>query len=451
MGQRGLSFRVFALCVATACAHLLAACGHDDGGQSGGSVPAARWARTYGGTSADVANSVQPTADGGYIVAGSTSSFGAGDTDAWVLKLDAKGNVLWQKTYGGAGEDGASAVQPTTDGGYLVVGYARPLARWPDAWVMKLDGSGNIVQEGTYGSPNGEYSLSVEPTPAGGFMLASGHQGLKVGMSAVYVMGLDAGGNISWSRVHSNVGTYHGSVQPTADGGYVVASGSAEVAKMDPNGGLTWQKRLAPSPGVRYYTLAMRSTADGGYVIVGWTEFGFDGNRDALAMKLGSSGDVIWQKTYGGAGMDAAVDVRPTPDGGYLVVGSTTSFGAGGRDAWLMKLDASGNIIRQLTYGGAGDDAASAVQSTADGGYVIAGYTASFGAGGTDAWLMKVDANGAIPGCALIASSGAMAVVGSATEYDADTVVVPGIRTLVSHTAVSAESTAVASEQCRNE
>jgi hypothetical protein len=114
MKQMSLPSLAVGLCVTTACLMLLAACGHEDGGQPGGPVHAAQWARTYGGASTDVANSVQPTADGGYIVAGSTSSFGAGGTDAWVLKLDASGSILWQKTYGGAGHDAACRARRPT-------------------------------------------------------------------------------------------------------------------------------------------------------------------------------------------------------------------------------------------------------------------------------------------------------------------------------------------------
>lgn len=123
------------LCVATACVILLGACGHDDGGQP----HPAQWARTYGGASTDVANSVQATADGGYIIAGYTRSFGAGGADAWVLKLDANGNVIRQKTFGSPGTDEASSVEPTADGGYVAAGTTGSFgAGYADAWVLNL-------------------------------------------------------------------------------------------------------------------------------------------------------------------------------------------------------------------------------------------------------------------------------------------------------------------------
>jgi hypothetical protein len=260
-----------------------------------------------------VAYSAQPAQDGGYVVAGQSNSFGAGSSDAWVLKLDAIGNVIWQRTYGGAGYDVANALQPTADGGYVVAGVTTSFGSGlDDAWVLKLDASGNVVWQKTYGGPGGEYARSV---------------------------------------------------QPTADGGYIVAGATMTAA----------------------------------------------GALDAWLLKLDAGGDVSWQKTYGGAAGDAAASVQPTADGGYVVAGFTFSFGAGDSDVWVLKLDTGGNVAWQRTYGGPFTDQGTSVRSTGDGGYIVAAYTDSFGAGGArDAWVLKLDANGAIVGCADIGTSNAL-------------------------------------------
>jgi hypothetical protein len=280
------------------------------------------WAKTYGGSGSDSVYAVAPTSDGlGYVVAGSTSSFGAGSGDAWVLKLDGSGNITWQKTYGGSGSDAVYAVAPTSDGGYVVAGSTTSFSVVSgDFWVLKLDGSGNVLWQWTYG------------------------QGADDSARAIV---------------------------PTSDGGYVVA-------------GYSWP-------------------------------YGAAGN-DAWVLKLDASGNITWQKTYGGSTNDYAWAVAPTRDGGYVAAGSTYSFGAGSGDAWVLKLNASGNVTWQKTYGGGGVESARAVVPTSDGGYVVAGSTSSFGAGGDDAWVLKLDANGAIGGsCSVSGSSSSASVSSSAT------------------------------------
>jgi len=214
------------------------------------------FAKTFGGSDYDRVYSVQQTSDGGYIVAGYTRSFGAGGYDVFLLKTDASGNLRWAKTFGGSDWEGASSVQQTSDGGYIVAGYTYSFGAGGDAFLLKTDASGNLQ----------------------------------------------------------------------------------------------------------------------------------------------------WAKTFGGSDYEFAFSVQQTSDGGYIVAGGTYSFGAGSYDVFLLKTDASGNLQWAKTFGEGSGDVAFSVQQTSDGGYIVAGWTWSFGAGYEDVFLLKTDANGNIGTCAIVAS-----------------------------------------------
>ena len=264
------------------------------------------FAKTYG-RSLDKAYSVQQISDGGYILAGTTLSFGAGSDDIFLIKTDANGNIIWAKTYGGASYDNAFSVQQTSDGGYIVAGYTSSFgAGGGDIFLIKTDANGNIIWAKTYGGTDFEVAYSV---------------------------------------------------QQTSDGGYIVAGGTYS--------------------------------------------FGAD-SFDVFLIKTDANGNISWSKTYGGADDDRAESVQQTSDGGYIVAGWTASFGAGGLDAFLIKTDANGNIIWAKTYGGTDKDEAFSVQHTSDGGYIVAGWTGSFGAGWRDIFLIKTDANGNIGSCSIV-------------------------------------------------
>jgi hypothetical protein len=133
---------------------------------------------------------------------------------------------------------------------------------------------------------------------------------------------------------------------------------------------------------------------DGGYVLIGATSSSGAGDCDFWLIKTDSLGDTLWTRTYGGTGYDAGIAVAQTTDGGYTVAGETWSFGAGAGDFWLIKTDSLGDTLWTRTYGGTGYDGAGAVAQTSDGGYVATGLTRSFGAGGFDVWLVRTDALG---------------------------------------------------------
>jgi hypothetical protein len=306
------------------------------------------WLRTYGGTGSDGGTEVQQTADGGYIVAGSTSSFGAG-SDAYLIKTNAQGDTLWTRTYGGTSYDQGWSVQQTADGGYVIAGYTESFgAGNGDVYLIKTNASGDTLWTRTYGGTEHDEGCSVQLTADGGYIIA-GRTYSPDAEDDVYLIKTNASGDTLWTRTYG--GTSHDlsySVQRTADSGYIIA-GLANC----------------------------RGEEDG----------------DVYLIKTNASGDTLWTRTHGGTNHDWGFSVQQTADGGYIIAGSTYSFGAGNSDIYLVKTDASGDTLWTRVYGGKPHDYGFSVLQTAAGAYIVAGTTGSFGAY-WDAFLIKTDSLG---------------------------------------------------------
>jgi hypothetical protein len=261
-------------------------------------APEEAWNKTFGGDGGERAWSVQQTSDGGYIIAGDARSYGAGGSDFWLVKTDSNGNKVWDKTFGGTAGDEAYDVQQTSDNGYILAG-----------------------RTGSYGAGNGNF----------------------------WLVKTDSKGNEQWNRTFSGTGP-----------------GEAE---------------------------SVQQTSDGGYILAGRTDSCSDRGFDFWLVKTDSNGNKTWDKTYGGTGRDTAYSVQQTSDRGYILAGATYSYGAGGSDfsdVWLVKTDSNGNKAWDKTFGGTARDEAYDVQQTSDGGYILAGQISSYGAGSWDFWLIKV-------------------------------------------------------------
>lgn len=369
------------------------------------------WQKTYGGT--DV-RSVQQTTDGGFIVAGDTYSFGAGNSDASVMRLNADGSVAWQNSYGGSGSDHAGSVQQTADGGFIVAGYTNSFGAGSyDAWAFKLNAEGSIAWQKTYGGAGRDYADSIQQTVDGGYIVAGSVGALGYGYGDAWILKLDQNGGIMGCNAvtitASTVTVTTTSVAPVNSTAVparaTVVTTSTNVTPSDSNAAAATNCYYTPSSSKWMKTYggsgddvaeSVQQTSDGGYVVAGFTGSFGAGSHDAWVLKLNAEGAVSWQKTFGGTDYDYAMSVQQTTDGGYIVAGTTSSFGVGVYDAWIVKLNADGSIAWQKMYGGAGNDSASSIQQTTDGGYIIAGNTTSFGAGGYDAWVLKLNADGSV-------------------------------------------------------
>ncbi len=362
-------------------------------------APETEWEKTFGGIYSDYSESVQQTSDGGYILAGSTTSYGAGQSDAYLVKTDAAGNAEWEKTFGSSGVDSAHSVGQTIDGGYILAGSTNSYgAGLSDAYLVKTDAAGNAEWEKTFGGSNYDHAYAVQQTSDGGFILAGYTQSYGAGGRDVYLVKTDAVGNAEWEKTLGGSNYDHAySTQQTSDGGYILAgytesygAGSLDVylVKTDAAGNIEWEKTFGGS--TYDYSESVQQTADGGYIIAGATQSYTENWYYAYVVKTNAEGNAEWEKTFGGSGWDEAFSARQTTDGGYIIVGYTDSYGAGGGDIYLVKTDAAGNIEWEKAIGGSYEDYAYRVRQTTDGGYILAGATNSYGAGQSDVYLVKV-------------------------------------------------------------
>jgi uncharacterized delta-60 repeat protein len=362
--------------------------------------PASTFAKSIGGSLTDIAVSIIQSSDGGYVVAGYTRSFGAGGRDFYVVKLDSSGNVLWTKTIGGSNDDVARSIIQSSDGGYVVAGWTSSFgAGSSDFWVVKLDSSGNVLWTKTIGGSSGDYANSIIQSSDGGYVVVG--QTNSFGEN-IFVVKLDSSGNVLWSKTIS--GSYYDfvrSIIQSSDGGYVVVGRTLRagrydmyIVKLDSYGDVVWTKTIGGDDD-HDEAYSIIQSSDGGYVVAGYTESFGAGGSDFYVVKLDSSGNVQWTKTIGGSEKEVATSIIQSSDGGYVVAGFTESFGAGYFDIYVVKLDSSGNVQWTKTIiGRSSDDFPWSIIQSSDGGYVVAGHTYSLGAGGWDFYVVKMDANG---------------------------------------------------------
>ena len=429
---------------------------------------ATQWVRSFGGSNKDEALSIQQTSDGGYIVAGYTFSFGALSDDMWILKFDQTGTVSWQKTYGGNGGgyyDVAFSIRQTSDGGYIVAGFTNSFgAEDGNIWILKLDQTGSITWQKTYGFGiiSGFFMsfYSIRQTSDGGYIVAGDTSYFGAGARDVFILKLDQAGHVSWQKTYGgSADDYAYSIQQTKDGGYIVAgstycfgAGSQDfwVLKLDQSGNVSWQKTYGEHS--NDYANSIQQTKDGGYIVAGSTGSFGAGGWDMWILKLDQTGAVSWQKTYGGSGYDYATSIQQTSDGGYIVAGTTNSFGAGDEDMCILKLDQTGAVSWQKTYGGSGYDFnrnfSECIQQTTDGGYIVAGRTYCFGAGSQDNWILKLDGNGNINNCDIVGTSNVTVTDTSISGVNSNAIITIPSST-INPTAITPQDTeAIIQEQC---
>lgn len=394
--------------------------GGSSGGGGGGGQSSASWAKAYGGVSRDVAHSVQKTSDGGFIVAGETYSLGAVNSDEWVLKIDANGNIQWQKVYGGIGYDIARSIQQTADGGYIVAGETSSFGADTEVWILKLDGSGSIQWQNRYGGAGVDVAYSIQQTSDGGYIAVGETTSFGAGGADAFVFKLKSDGSIDWQKSYGGTNDDRArSIQQTLDDGFIVAGetdsfGGGDldiwVLKLDGQGAVVWQKSYGGNDDD--VANSVQQTSDGGYIVAGGTTPTGSTVNDVFLLRLDASGGVVWQKTYGGVNDDVAYSSQQTSDGGYIVAGRSSSFGNIFGDIWVLKIEPNGDIDWQKTYGGNESNSANAIQQLSDGRYIVAGETSYFGAGEADVCVLKLEGNGEIgSGSALIRTSSATATV----------------------------------------
>ncbi len=359
---------------------------------------------TFGGIEKDDGFALIQTNDGGYIIAGETGSFSPGGySDAYLLKTDSTGSLVWEKTYGGNQRDEFNSIKKIPGGGYIVGGQTVSYSKGDfDSWLVKIDENGNEEWNNTYGDVKADYLFNVEPTSDGGYIFTGWTWSWwSEGGSDIWLVKTNSNGVKSWQKTFGGyAGDYGYSVQQTSDGGYIITgfsesndayNGDLWLIKTNSYGTKEWDKFIGGASSD--WGCSVNQTTDGGYIISGFTSSYGSGGQDIFLVKTDSSGNEQWNKTFGGTGHDYSYSVKQTSDGGYVLSGYTNSFGAGGNDIWLIKTDSTGKEQLNSTYGGIYDDELYYTDSMVlsnNGKFVLVGSTGSFGLGKEDVWLLKV-------------------------------------------------------------
>jgi hypothetical protein len=358
-------------------------------------VPDLQWQIALGGSAWDLGWKMDVASNGGYVVAGRTEStdgdvsVNLGGRDAWLVRLDPNGVLLWEKTYGGLNEESFGSVQSTPDGGCIVGGYSMLPSGdvttnhgYSDMWVVKLDATGAIEWQRSIGGSGQEINTDVKLTSDGGYILAG--------------------------ETHSDDGDITGFHSSSG-----FAESDAWVVKLDAAGHIEWQNALGGSDADRAWEV--QQTSDGGYIVAG-DSFSNDGDatgnhglQDAWLVKLSSTGSLVWHRSYGGSTFDQAFGVIQLTDGQFIMAGNTSSSdgdvsspGHGLSDLWVVRVDAAGDLVWEKRLGGSDHENAYAMDRSADGGVVIAGVSQSGDGdlsgnhGAMDYWVIKLDTTDSI-------------------------------------------------------
>ena len=321
------------------------------------------WNSTYGGADGEECYSLVATSDGGYALAGYTRSFGAGGSDFWLVKTDSAGNVEWNQTYGGEKWEFASSLVETSDGGYAMIGTTTSFgAGGSDFWLVKTDSAGNVEWNQTYGGEKWEFASSLVETSDGGYAMIGTTTSFGAGGSDFWLVKTDSAGNVEWNQTYGGEKwEFASSLVETSDGGYAMIGTTTSfgvddsvdcwLVKTNATGDMEWHQTY----GSPLYDVprSVVETSDGGYALAGtWGKLNSywpsepekDVHTAAFCLiKTDGFGNVEWNMTYGGGAIDEAYSLVETSDGGYAIAGVTTSFGTNvTEDFWLVKTDENG-------------------------------------------------------------------------------------------------------------
>lgn len=364
-------------------------------------APDTIWTKTLGGSNIDIGTCVRETTDGGFIITGYTRSFGSmSGRNVLLIKTDQSGNIIWINGYGGNNDDEGNAVVQTSDGGFVAAGYTKSYGSGgTDFYLIKVDANGNQLWDRVFGGTSDEEVYSMILTDDGGFLLAGATSSFGSGSRDIWLVKTDASGNQQWTKTIGGLSSDGArSISKTSNGGYIItgwtfsygpgAVGNVWLVKTDAAGNMVWNKFFGGTDVDR--GLSVKQTSDGGYILTGYTASSGAGLDDMLLIKTDSLGNAQWQNTFGGSGRDYGNSVIQSSDGGFVVTGYTLSSGAGGDDLWIVKTDELGNQLWSKTLSGAQSDVGNYLIETSDGSFVITGHTLSFGAGLHDVWLIKL-------------------------------------------------------------
>jgi hypothetical protein len=378
--------------------------------------PDTLWTSRIGGSEIDYVHALVQSDDGGYLLAGESVSYGDHVSDAYMVKLNSGGGQQWYRTYGYYNQfttNAFTAVQQTTDHGYILVGKTN-IPNWNYAYAVRTNVNGDSLWTRMFYDPRSSIDLwaqAVLQTPDNGFLIA-GYAASATPHSYICLIRLAANGDTLWTHfMRSRESTAFETCDAMArspEGGYVLAgrrwtsdftTADALLVKSSEAGEVEWSRSYGEGNADAFHAVA--ATADGGYVLAGESYVDVSHGIDIYVVRTTSSGDTVWTRRIGGSSEDIAKSVQEA--GGNVIIGAeTASSGAGSHDLCLIKLDGNGNQLWSRTYGGSDYEICDAMQKTTDGGYVLAGATQSFGAQSFDGYVIKTGPDSAGSTCPLL-------------------------------------------------
>jgi hypothetical protein len=376
-------------------------------GQDG--VPNNTFMQALGGSASDIGEAITQTSDGGYIVSGETATYGAGGNDMFIAKYDASGLLSWSKTLGGTGDEYGYGVAQTKDGGYVVTGGTSSYgAGGSDAFIAKYTTTGSLTWIRTWGGTGTDVAYGITQTADTGFAIVGKTDSFGAGSTDSFVAKYDSAGTLTWSRTWGGTGADAGNGIIQNSTGRIVITGQtasygsgandAFVVQYDETGNVAWNKTWGGSSDDMGQSITQ--TSDGGYAVTGKSSSGGAGGYDAFISKYDANGTLSWAKKWGGTGNDYGKSVVQTTDGGYAVAGQTFSFSdTTNGDGFLAKFDSSGGLTWSKSFGSTNVEQINALMQTSDNGFAMTGQIASYGSGSNDVLIAKALYDGSMQGC----------------------------------------------------
>ena len=363
------------------------------------SAPDTLWTKTFGGFFDDYGYSIAPTRDSGFIITGWSSSFNTSDgPDVYLIKINSLGDTMWTRTYGGNSIDEGHSVVETKDGGYIITGETASFGSgMSDVYLIKTDSLGDTLWTKTYGETGNEIGQSVQQTQDNGYIITGTTESYGAGLYDVYLIKTDSLGDTLWTRTYGDTDCDEGrSVSKTSDNGFIITGYTHQnfsdiyLIRTDSLGDTLWTRTYGGTNIDKGYSVF--ETLDSGFIISGYTgSFGI-GTYNVYLIKTNLSGDTLWTKTYGGTDCNFNYTISPTRDSGFIITGWSSSFSTGDPDVYLIRANSSGDTLWTKTCGGSSWDEGRSGLETQDGGYIIVGTTYSFGVGldCSNVYLIKV-------------------------------------------------------------
>ena len=436
-----MNLRIILTCIFLVCGHLFA-------------QPAAQWQKNFGGNFYDYAFDISQSSDGNFYIVGRSNSAVSGNKtdscrghdDYWLIKINALGDLLWERTLGGNNDDVGTSVKATPDLGCIVAGGSGSTLSGDktessngddDAWIIKLDSAGNIEWQRSIGGWDSDFAVSIALANDGGYVVAcistsnisADKTENRRGGQDFWVFKINSTGGLLWQKtIGGSNEDYSSSIERTQDGGFLIGGTSLSdisgektenaigqtdywILKIDSVGTILWQKTLGGI--TRDRLMIAKETSDGGYIVGGYSDSNASGDKtensrgteDYWVIKLDSQRNIQWQKTLGGNLIDNLISIAEEPAGEFIlggysasgVSGDRTAPDKGGFDIWLIKLNSTGNIIWQKAFGGDQGDFLWSMKLCFDGSFICAGSSASNISGDktedviglSDYWIVK--------------------------------------------------------------